>query len=828
MNIGITDQTGGSMPDSWGHFLAVGVSRDASGAIPASPRAVQDVRALSGVLGESFVKDVLTDPTEQEVRNRLKRLEGSMPDGGPLFVFWSGPSLAKADRLRLLASDSRAAASSGVAAEDLMAYCAAAGANQILLVLDTYSDTGLDIEKIAADLIHLAEAPQVWVGVVAGYFPPERGHGHLAKELLRILSSGPNSPELRMRWSSHNKHIRGDDPCDALLKEWVVDFRSPAYSARGSAWWMFPNPLWVDDAPERPPPSAPVVRPQMLPGAAPDTVPEPGEGRVRAADRLGTAVEVEMLVSVLLAQDTPLPLAVGLFGDWGSGKSFFMALMEERMCELARLAADGRPEAAPFCREIRAVRFNAWHYVDTDLWASLAATLFDELARSDSPDRAEAALAGLDQARQKVEDAAQRRTQLESEIADLTAKTGRARAAVRPSLSVALQAVRTDKDLLAHPQALARGHSGEYVSADRLASALEDVQTLSQRVHAIGRLLQEEVLYRRRSVTLVTLGIFVSVAVSAWVLLNWSLAGKLSALLGAVIAGVSPALTATMRLLYLARDAREARELPLVEKREQLAQAVAEEQAAQHEVERHEKELAELRDKGLQLQRFVRERAASSDYRSRLGVISQVRRDFEQLVDLLPGDKPAGAEQVAAVAAEVARRVPEVERIVLFIDDLDRCPPPKVVEVLQAVHLLLAFKLFVVVVGVDSQWLERSLRAHYANLLDEPERYLEKIFQIPFRLRSMTLPLYRDLITQLTPAPTTKTSRLIIVLVARSNWRGSRVRRRGLAARQILRTSSRDRVNQARSPPCRLRRFHVLKRFPSLEKSRSCSPKSVR
>ena len=57
---------------------------------------------------------------------------------------------------------------------------------------------------------------------------------------------------------------------------------------------------------------------------------------------------------------------------------------------------------------------------------------------------------------------------------------------------------------------------------------------------------------------------------------------------------------------------------------------------------------------------------------------------------------------------------------------------------LQAVHLLLAFKLFVVVVGVDSRWLERSLREHYPNLLVEPEHYLEKIFQIPFMLRRMT------------------------------------------------------------------------------------------
>lgn len=58
----------------------------------------------------------------------------------------------------------------------------------------------------------------------------------------------------------------------------------------------------------------------------------------------------------------------------------------------------------------------------------------------------------------------------------------------------------------------------------------------------------------------------------------------------------------------------------------------------------------------------------------------------------------------------------KIERIVLYIDDLDRCPAAKVVDVLQAVHLLLAYPLFVVVVGVDSRWLLQSLSAHYTEL----------------------------------------------------------------------------------------------------------------
>jgi hypothetical protein len=94
-----------------------------------------------------------------------------------------------------------------------------------------------------------------------------------------------------------------------------------------------------------------------------------------------------------------------------------------------------------------------------------------------------------------------------------------------------------------------------------------------------------------------------------------------------------------------------------------------------------------------------------------------------------------------------------VDRIFLYVDDLDRCPHDKVIEVLQAVHLLLAFELFVVVVGVDNRWLTKSVAAHYDNLLDEPDSYLEKIFQIPFALGPMTPERYQDLIIALTPPP---------------------------------------------------------------------------
>jgi hypothetical protein len=93
---------------------------------------------------------------------------------------------------------------------------------------------------------------------------------------------------------------------------------------------------------------------------------------------------------------------------------------------------------------------------------------------------------------------------------------------------------------------------------------------------------------------------------------------------------------------------------------------------------------------------------------------------------------------------------------VLYIDDLDRCPPRRVVEVLEAVHLLLAFPLFVVVVGVDSRWVLRSLESHYWQLLAPgdageapaatPLDYVEKIFQVPYQLRPLDAPTTRRML----------------------------------------------------------------------------------
>ncbi|EMD26334.1 P-loop NTPase fold protein [Amycolatopsis azurea] len=155
--------------------------------------------------------------------------------------------------------------------------------------------------------------------------------------------------------------------------------------------------------------------------------------------------------------------------------------------------------------------------------------------------------------------------------------------------------------------------------------------------------------------------------------------------------------------------------------------------------ERFETEVRETEERLRRLDAATRlgdliEEAKSGRYGDYQGVFARVREDLADLsADLVDARK----EWLLAGA----KGEPPLERIVLYIDDLDRCPPSKVIEVLAAVHLLLALPAFVVVVAVDPRWLRRCLDQHHEELFGAGEagraEYLDKIFQIVFALRPL-------------------------------------------------------------------------------------------
>lgn len=198
---------------------------------------------------------------------------------------------------------------------------------------------------------------------------------------LHALGLTPNTPVISRSWHGWLEHVRGlFDPEAVARTEEVIDGRL-LLAALGvldpplleqldkSGVW---GQLLVELDQEAIAGILPLIEAKAGVSLAHGYRNDDPEGR----DRLNIEGEVNALCEVVTDPDVKPPLAIGLFGEWGSGKSFFMEKMRQRIHEL-----DRAPRAADAPRgDVVQIRFNAWHYSDSNLWASLAVEIFDRLA----------------------------------------------------------------------------------------------------------------------------------------------------------------------------------------------------------------------------------------------------------------------------------------------------------------------------------------------------------------------------------------------------------------------------------------------------------------
>jgi len=125
-------------------------------------------------------------------------------------------------------------------------------------------------------------------------------------------------------------------------------------------------------------------------------------------------------------------------------------------------------------------------------------------------------------------------------------------------------------------------------------------------------------------------------------------------------------------------------------------------------------------------------------------------------------------------------------RIVVFIDDLDRCVPSKAFQLLEAMKAFTDIEGFLFVVGLDPRVISRYLDDKFAKRPPvTAEEYLEKLFQVAFQIPEPTTEQITALLPRLKtvlPEPTGKVLDEAVAYLPRSLRRIKRL----LNAHQVL------------------------------------------
>lgn len=114
------------------------------------------------------------------------------------------------------------------------------------------------------------------------------------------------------------------------------------------------------------------------------------------------------------------------------------------------------------------------------------------------------------------------------------------------------------------------------------------------------------------------------------------------------------------------------------------------------------------------------------NYDEKVGFLGSFEEDFSQIVSI-------------AINSLAWKN----RKLIIFIDDLDRCEPPKAVDIIQAINQVLDSAGCIFVLGMDSTAVVASIESKYKEILERIHRdnagigspgrmFLDKIIQVPF------------------------------------------------------------------------------------------------
>lgn len=134
------------------------------------------------------------------------------------------------------------------------------------------------------------------------------------------------------------------------------------------------------------------------------------------------------------------------------------------------------------------------------------------------------------------------------------------------------------------------------------------------------------------------------------------------------------------------------------------------------------------------------------NYEEKIGYISRFEEDFKRIVDAV---------------THLSSKAWQTQKLVIFIDDLDRCRPLQSVNVIEAISLFLDSEQCVFVLGMDSAAVVTSIEAKYKELMEKMRHetpgivspgnlFLDKIIQISINIPRPKYEYINALIEELT------------------------------------------------------------------------------
>lgn len=509
-------------------------------------------------------------------------------------------------------------------------------------------------------------------------------------------------------------------------------------------------------------------------------------------DYLEIEKDVNAFAKVISAKSFIPPLAIVLFGKWGSGKSFFMKKLKNKITDLSKINN-------VYCKGVVQIHFNAWSYMDSNLWASIVTRIFEELNiyitnntnSSNERKLVEGKLTkSLSIAKGEIDNLKNEKEILFDQILKLKK---RKRDLVK---EVKLNIEKIQRNSIS---SVIKNVNEQFKAKEKITNSIKNNNSFIKTTEELKKIIPEKYwnnpektyqlakskytflkeFFRKDKIllnTIVLILILFIIMIVPLILqlctdklkdINFFLSQTtLSVLItiGAIWKRVEIVYKKLQPLVVSFWKIKEDYQLKVSEEKAKFEQ---EEKVIRLKIEKNKSEIfliseqiqkTEILKTDIEfrinnalstetLYSFIDRRSKSNDYQKHLGIISIIRKDFEILNDLFLGHNKEINKNNSNEDFKNKFKKP-LERIILYIDDLDRCPEDNVVEVLEAVNLLMAFPLFVVVVGVDSRWVKNALHkkhiSQFKKLDDlnddltqvlEVSNYLEKIFQVPFHLK---------------------------------------------------------------------------------------------